>query len=141
MPKPKDAESFDVAGTAYRQHEDPRAALEQALRDYRTTVPSRNFTHRTNGNSVTIYCHCHERGLGDPTRRAAQVDTLSKATDSFVKGLKKHYREIAGGTLTMDEVKASRGFDLQKVSLNDRWEMVYRRTYEVKDLIGLPEED
>jgi hypothetical protein len=139
MPKPKDAESYDVAGTRYRQHEDPRATLEQAFVDYKTAVPTRNFTHRTNGNNVTIYCHCHERGLGDPGRRALQVDALAKATDKFVTGLRKRIRELGGGTFDLKEVKGSRGFDLQKASLNDRWEMVYRRTYEV-DLIGLPEE-
>ena len=141
MPKPKNAEGFDVAGTAYQQHEDPRAALEQAFRDYRTTVPSRNFTHRTNGRSVTIYCHCHERGLGDPGRRAAQVDVLSKAMDGFIKGLKKHYREIGAGKLDLKEVSGGRGYDIQKVSLNDRWELVYRRTYDIEDLISFPSED
>jgi hypothetical protein len=141
MPKPKDPESYDVAGTPYRQHEDPRAALEQAFRDYRTSIPSRNFTHRTNGNSITIYCHCHERGLGEVTRRASQVDAMSKAMDSFVKGLKKKYREMGAGTLDLSEIKGTRGYDLQKASLNDRWEIVYRRTYEVADLVGLPEKD
>lgn len=140
MAKPKDPESFDVAGTPYRQHEDPRAALEQAFRDYATAVPTRNFTHRTNGNHVTIYCHCHERGLGDIGKRAAVVDALSKATDNFVKGLKKRYRELGAGTLDMTEVKGGRGYDIQKASLNDRWELVYRRTYLIEDLVGLPED-
>lgn len=140
MPKPKDPESYDVAGTAYRQHEDPRAALEQALKDYVTSVPTRNFTHRTSGNSITIYCHAHERGLGDAGRRANQVDAMSKAMDNFVKGLKKRYREMGAGTLDMKERKGTRGYDLQKASLNDRWEMVYRRTYDVKGLVSFPEE-
>jgi hypothetical protein len=140
MPRPKEQQGFDVAGTQYLQHEDPRASLEQAFRDYRTSVPTRNFTHRTNGTSVTIYCHCHEQGLGDPGRRANQVDALSKATDAFVKGLKKRHRDMGAGALEMDETKGSRGYDLQKVSLNDRWEMVYRRTYEVPSLVGLPED-
>lgn len=140
MARPKDQQGFDVAGTAYRQHEDPRASLEQAFHDYVTTVPNRNFTKRINGNSVTIYCHCHEQNLGDPKRRALQVDALSKATDNFVKGLKKRHREVGAGNLEMSEVKGSRGYDLQKASLNDRWEMVYRRTYEVPDLIGLPKD-
>ncbi len=141
MPKPKDSEGFDVAGTRYRQHEDPRASLEQCFKDYATSVPSRNFTHRTNGDNVTIYCHTHERGLGDPGRRAGQVDACSKAMDKFVTGLKKHHRELGAGTLNFVEVKGSRGYDIQKASLNDRWELTYRRTYSVKDLIGLPEED
>lgn len=139
MPKPKDPESYDVAGTAYRQHEDHRASLEQAFRDYVTSIPSRNFTHRTNGDSVTIYCHAHERGLGDPGRRANQVDAMSKAMDAFVKGLKKRHRDMGAGTLELKERKGGRGYDIQKVSLNDRWELVYRRTFEV-DLISVPEE-
>lgn len=138
MPRPKEQQGFDAAGTQYQQHLDPRASLEQAFQDYRTSVPSRNFTKRINGTMVTIYCHCHERGLGDPARRANQVDAMAKATDAFVKGLKRRHREMGAGTLDMDEVKGSRGYDIQKASLNDRWEMVYRRTYEVKDLIGLP---
>lgn len=140
MPKPKQAQGFDVAGTAYCQHEDPRASLEQALVDYRTSIPSRNFTHRVNGDSVTIYFHCHERGLGDVGRRAAVVDSASKAMDSFIKGLKARHREMGAGVLEMNERKGSRGYDLQKVSLNDRWELTYWRTYDA-DLIGLPESD
>lgn len=140
MPKPKDPESYEVAGTAYRQHEDPIALLGQALADYVTPNPARNYTHRINGNQITIYCHCHERGLGDVGRRAAQVDAMSKAMDKFVTGLKKQYRELGGGTLSMKELKSARGYDLQKVSMNDRWDIVYRRTYEVEDLIHNPEE-
>lgn len=140
MPKPKEPESYDVAGTAYRQHEDPIALVGQAFHDYVTPNPARNYTSRINGNLITIYCHCHERGLGDPARRAAQVDAMSKGMDAFVKGLKKRYREMGGGTLDMKERKTARGYDLQKVSLNDRWEIVYRRTYEVKDLVQNPED-
>lgn len=140
MPKTKDPQSYEVAGTAYRQHEDPIALLGQAFADYETPNPARGFTHRTNGNLVTIYCHCHERGLGDPGRRAGQIDAMSKSMDAFVKGLKKRIRDMGGGTLDMKEKKSSRGYDLQKVSLNDRWDIVYRRTYEVDDLIKNPED-
>lgn len=140
MPKPKDAESYEVAGTAYRQHEDPIAVLGQALADYNTPNASRNYTWRINGNQVTLYCHCYERGLGDPGRRAAQVDAMSKAMDKFVSGLKKQHREISGKVLSLKEKKAARGYDLQKISMNDRWSIVYRRTYEVEDLIQNPED-
>jgi hypothetical protein len=140
MPKPKDPESFEVAGTRYQQHEDPIALLGQALADYETPNPARNYTHRIQGDSITLYCHCHERGLGDPGRRALQVDAMSKAMDAFVKGLKKRYRDLGGGTLGMKEKKGGRGYDLQKVSLNDRWDIVYRRTYDVEDLISNPED-
>ena len=141
MPKPKEAQSFDVAGTAYKQYEDPRASLEQAFRDYRTSIPSRNFTHRTNGDGVTIYFHVHEQALGDAGKRAACVDAASKAMDNFVKGLKARYREMGSGTLDIEERKGSRGYRIDKASLNDRWELVYWRTYDVPELIGLPEGD
>lgn len=139
MPKPKEPQSYDVAGTGYRQHEDPRASLEQALRDYRTSVPSRNFTHRTNGDGVTIYVHCHEQAMGDAGKRAAVVDAASKAMDSFVKGLKARHREMGAGTLELKERKGSRGWRLDKTSLNDRWELTYWRTYDLDDLIDYPE--
>jgi hypothetical protein len=137
MPKPKLQQGFDVAGTQYLQHEDAMASLEQCFRDYTTSVPSRNFTKRTNGNSVTIYCHCHDQGLGNPTRRANYVDAANKALDRFVQGLKRRHRDIGAGVLDLKESKGSRGYDLQKVSLNDRWELVVRRTYEVS-LVSVP---
>lgn len=140
MPKPKEPQGFDVAGTRFKQHEDPRSALEQAFRDYVTSTPTRNFTHKTNGDKVTIYCHCQEQGLGDPLRRASYVEYLTKSTDKFVSGLKKRYREMGAGTLNMKEVKGSRGYNINRVSLNDRWELVYRRTYQVEDLISYPED-
>lgn len=140
MPKPKDPQSYEVAGTSYRQHEHPSSLLKQAFADYRTPDPSRNFTHRMNGNIVTIYCHCHERGLGEETRLHMQIDAMSKLTDDFVKNLKKRYKEMGGGTLSMKEKKEARGYDRQKVSLSDRWDIVYRRTYEVDDLIETPED-
>lgn len=139
MPKPKLQQGFDVAGSQYLQHEDAMASLEQCFRDYVTRVPSRNFTKRINGNSVTIYCHCHDQGLGNPTRRANYVDAANKALDRFVTGLKKHHREIGAGTLDLKEVKGGRGFDLQKVSLNDRWDLVVRRTYGI-ELTSTPED-
>ncbi len=141
MAKPKEADGYEVAGKRYNQHEDPRASLAQVFADYKTAVPCRNFTYRMQGNTVTVYCHAHTTGLGDVGRRAAQVDTMSKATDAFIKGLKKHYKEIGAGSLDLKEKSSARGYDIQKVSLNDRWEIVYRRSYDVDDLIGLPEED
>ena len=140
MPKPKEPQGYDVAGTAYRQHEDPRASLEQALRDYRTSIPSRNFTHRTNADCVTIYFHCHEQALGDAGKRAAVVDAASKAMDSFVKGLKARHREMGAGTLDLTERPKARGYRVDKASLNDRWELVYWRTYEA-DLSSYPKDD
>lgn len=140
MPKPKEPESYDVAGTPYAQHEDPIGLLKQAMADYRTPDPSSNFTSRVNGNLVTIYLHAHERGLGDPGRRAAQLDAMSKGMDSYLKGLKKRFKELGGGTLKMDERKGGRGHRLDQVSMNDRWDIVYHRTYEVDDLIGTPED-
>jgi len=140
MPKPKLQQGFDVAGTQFIQQECSIASLEQCFRDYVTRMPNRNFTKRINGNQITIYCHCHDQGLGDPTRKANYVDAMSKSLDRFVVGLKKHHRDIGAGTLELKEVKGGRGFDIQKVSLNDRWELVVRRTYEVANLTEFPED-
>ena len=139
MPKPKNPESFDVAGERYQQEENPHALLKQAMADYRTPDPSSNFTARINGDTVTIYLHCCERGLGDPGRRAAQLDAMQKGMDSFLKGIKKRIRELGGGNIELKEKKGGRGHKLDKVSMNDRWDMVYHRTFEV-DLTTFPEE-
>jgi hypothetical protein len=140
MAKPKDAEGFEVAGTPYRQSEDKVAVLKQAFSDYRTPDPSRNFTHRIAGNNVTIYYHVHERGLGDPGKRAMIVAEMVKGMTAFTKELKKKFRERGGGTLDMKEDKQGRGYDLQKVSLNDRWDIIYRQTFEIEGLVRNPED-
>lgn len=140
MPKPKEPESFEVAGTRYNQAEDKNATLAQALADYRTQNPAQNFRARVQGESVTITCHCNERGLGDPGRRALQHAAMEKATDNFVKGLKKHFKEISGKTLDLKEDKTGRGYNIQQVSMNDRWEMIIRRLYKVTDLVQFPED-
>lgn len=140
MPKTEEPQGYDVQGTPYRQSDNPIDILGQCFWDYRSPDPGANFTHRTNGNLVTIYYHRHSRGLGDPGRRALEVDGMGKAMDAFLKGLKKRFRELGGGTLDMTERKSARGYDLQKTSLNDRWDIVLRRTYELKDFLPLPEE-
>ncbi len=140
MPKPKEPGGYEVLGEPYRQIDDPIACLKQAFADYRTPDPARNFTHRIAGNRVTIYCHCHDVGLGDPGRRALYVDAMSKLTDDYIKVLKRRHRELGGGTLDLKEDKKGRGYDLQHVSLNDRWDIVYRRTYEVEGLVRNPED-
>lgn len=140
MPKPKDAESFEVAGTKYRQHERPLDTLIQASSEFRSSDPTRGYRLKVAGNTVTVYMHCHERGLGDPGRREAQVVAMNKAMDEYLKGLKRRYKELGGGTLKMDEVRTARGYKLDKVSMNDRWDIVCHRVYEL-DLNTYPEED
>ncbi len=140
MPKPKEPESFEVAGTRYKQSEDKHATLQQAIVDYQTQNPAQSFRARIQGESVTLTCHCNERGLGDPGRRALQVNAMEKAMDNYIKGLKRHFREISGKTLDLKEDKKGRGYNIQQVSMNDRWEIVYRRLYMVSDLIQLPED-
>jgi hypothetical protein len=131
MPKQKEPESFDVAGTAYRQSEDPISSFAQSFHDHRSSVPFRNFFFKAQGNTVVVYCHENERGLGDPGKKALIVQEVNKALDEFIKGLKKKHREIGAGTLKMSEDKTGRGYEINKVSLNDRWEVVCRRRYEV----------
>ncbi len=140
MAKPKDAEGFEVAGTRYRQHDDVMSMLVQAARDYVTPVPSRNFTIKVMGDRVTVGCHCYEQGMGDFARLQEQLQAMGKLMDEYVKLLKRRIRETGGGTLKMKELKDLRGYDRQKVSLNDRWDIVYRRTYEVDGLAHGPEE-
>ena len=140
MPKPKDAEGFEVSGERYHQHDDKLAVLKQAFADYRTPDPTRNFTHRIAGNNVTIYLHCHERGLGDPGKRASYVHEMVKLMAAYIKELKKAFRERGGGTLDMKEDKGGRGYDLQQTSLNDRWDIVYRQTFNIEGLIQHPED-
>lgn len=140
MAKPKDPESFETAGTRYNQAEDPIARLGQAAADYKSPDPSRNFRIKMGGDRFTVHCMCYERGLGDFGRLQLQLQAMSKLTDDYIKELKKRYRELGGGALKIKELKDLRGFDRDKVSLNDRWMIVYRRTYKFDDLARFPEE-
>lgn len=139
MPKPKDAQSFEVNGTAYKQHEDDLSLLKQASVDYVTPDMSRNFKLSMGGNRVTVYCMCYERGLGDFGRCQLQLQSMSKLMDEYLRSLKKRVRELGGGALKMKELKDLRGYEKDRVSLNDRWMINYHRTYEVDGLIQNPE--
>lgn len=138
--KPKDPESYEIAGEPYRQHEDPIALLGQAAADYVTPDPSRNFRIKMQGERFTIQCMCYERGLGDYGRCQLQLQEMAKLTDAYLRELKKRYRELGGGALKVKELKDLRGFDRDMVSLNDRWMITYRRTYKFDDLTRVPEE-
>lgn len=140
MAKPKDAESFDVAGKRYRQHEDPLACLAQAAADYVSPDPTRNVRVQIQGDRATVKCMTTGQGLDDFTRLQLHLQAMSKLTDDYVKLLKKRVREMGGGKIDMKELRDERGFDRQKISLNGRYEIVYRRTYEVKGLARSPEE-
>lgn len=140
MPKPKDAEGFDVAGTRYRQHENALSMLVQAARDYVTPVPSRNFSISVAGDRILVRCNTYEQGMGEFVRLQGHLQAISKLTDEYVRLMKKRVREMGGGTLKLKELKDLRGFDRQKISLNDRWDVTYRRTYELEGLAHGPEE-
>lgn len=139
MPKPKDSESYDVAGERYRQHDSVLDTLSQAASEFRSSDPTRGYRLKIGGDTVTISMHCHERGLGDVGRREAQVVAMNKAMDEYLKGLKRRFKELGGGTLKMDEIKTSRGYKLDKVSMNDRWDIVLKRVYSL-DLNSYPED-
>src|SRR5260221_2293895 len=119
MPKPKDAQGFDVAGRKYRQHEDPLSMLVQADRDYVTPVPSRNFTIKIAGERVTVQCHCYVQGMGDVNLLQGQLRDMTKMTTDYVSYLKKRVRELGGGTLKMKELKDIRSYDRPQTSQND----------------------
>lgn len=140
MAKPKDAEGFDVEGERYRQHEDPLACLAQAAADYVSPDPCRNVRVQIQGDRVTVKCMTTGQGLDDFSRLQMHLQAVSKLVDDYVKLLKKRVREMGGGTIKMKELKEYRGFDRQKTSLNGRFEVVYRRTYEVEGLARSPEE-
>ena len=78
--------------------------------------------------------------MGEFVRLQGHLQEMSKLMDEYVRLLKKRVREMGGGTVKMKELKDRRGFDRQKISQNDRWEIDYRRTYEIAGLEHGPEE-
>ena len=87
-----------------------------------------------------VRCHSYEQGLGDMTRLQGYLQEVNKLTDEYLRLLKKRVREMGGGTIKLKELKDLRSFDRQKISLNDRWDLVVRRTYELEGLAHGPEE-
>lgn len=134
MNKKKTQNGFDVLGKKFDQKLDKFSSLQQVFNDYVSNMPNKNFTHRFHsGNMITIFCHCIEYAIDEPTRRDNQILAMSKFMDDFVSSLKKRYKSYTKMSLALKEDKTLRGYNLTKISLNNRWEMVYKRTYEIVD--------
>lgn len=132
MPKQKTESGFDVLGVGFDQSKDRFATLYQICSDYVSSNPNVGFFPRVNGDLVTIVCKINEIGLDEPSRRNLIIGEVSRIFDRFISGLNQQFRKRKAGKLDLEESKELRKYNIQKVSLNDRWELTYQRTFRCK---------
>lgn len=140
MPRLPDPETFDVAGTRYDRADDLPSLIATAAQSYVSPNPTVGMNVTMSGQHLVVKFHCHERGLDD--RRALDLTQTEadKAIKSYLSYLKKEVRGLGGGSPKFKELKDRRDYVVNKVSLNDRWQLIVIRVFEVEELASYPED-
>lgn len=123
-----DAESFEVQGVPYDQLEDAVSLIAQITEDIVSTHPGYGIRVKFNGNQAIVTYHCWEISL--PSRVKDVEHTADTFLNSYVKELKKQYKDQSGHTLKFKEIKDMRSISSEKVSLNDRYYFKSTRIFE-----------
>lgn len=138
MPRLKSAEGFDVNGTAYEPS--VHSLIKQFTEFYRCPDPTLGFDVSCQGDRLAVKCHSYEQNMTDPGHFKLVIDGLEDAIDQYLGLLKKSVKENGGGALGLKEIRGMRDHNLNKVSLNDRWNVILRRVFTLEDLESFPED-
>lgn len=134
MPKKKKQEtepSYEVLGTAYDQKEDVLASVHQVVEDIISENPSCGFKAKFQGeNEMMLIYHAYEMDL--PQRIKEISEQAEDRFSSFLKKMKKDYKDHTGHALKIKEDKSRRPAPTaEKVSLNSRYYFRLCRYFEV----------
>lgn len=104
------------------------SAIHQAAREIERT-PVSGIMVKTEGDSLRLLYHCYEMHAH---RRFKEIESLANdALNSGLSQLKKEVKKISRQTLDLKEQKDKRDYTVQKVSLNERYYVVFWRVYEI----------
>lgn len=139
MPRLPEPKSFDVAGERYDRSDDIRSLLMSAAHAYVSPDPSIGLNISLSGDHLVIKFVCHDRSLDDRRRLDGMMDSAEKVIKDYVSYLKKEVRANGGGSPKFKEIKDRRDYSVNKISLNDRWQLMVTRVFEVEELTSRPE--
>lgn len=140
MPRLPEPKTFDVAGTRYDRADDLPSLLMTAAKTYVSEDPSVGFNISLSGQHLVVKYVCHDRGLDIRARLDMVMASAEKAIKSYISYLKKEVRAVGGGSPKVKELKDRRDYVVNKVSLNDRWQLICIRVFVVEELARYPED-
>lgn len=124
-------ESFEV--TEYGEGDggvyDRSAAIKQVMSVHERDNPAHAVIAKIAGNVLTLAYHCYEMHL--PVRMkqvVAGADDVFRETVSF---LKKEVKKL-GLKLDLKEMKDQADHTVEKVSMNERYYVIFLRHYEMR---------
>lgn len=130
MSKPKSAEGFEV--TEYgKPHEifDVYSVVNQIMLDKGRESPSCGVRVAFVGDMLKVYFHSYEMHL--PTRMKEVESFANDSLKEAIKHIKKEYKSRTRKDLDLKEKKELANYTAQKVSLNERFYVVFWRFYEL----------
>jgi hypothetical protein len=133
MPKKKTQDSFDVIGTPYSHGIDRAAAIKQAASEIKSASPAHGFSCQLSGTRMVLSIHLVETYLDDPSRRDSVLEECEKSIKKYLselrKRIKKEFKDFKA-----TEIKQLRTYDLERISLNNVWKLVYKSAFELGEL-------
>jgi len=82
------------------------------------------------GNMLKLYFHCYEMHL--PVRMKEIEKLAHDSLNEAVKMIKKEFKTITKEKIELKEDKTKANYTVQKVSLNERYYVVYWRFFELQ---------
>jgi hypothetical protein len=138
----KQEHGFEVNSDAYGGGErDLVSDLAQAISEIPRETPSGGFIVKRQGDRLMIEYQMVETYLHDRGKLDGLVKEVEKLMREYVSNLKKAFKKISKQALKLKEVKGSRGFNVDKISLNDRWYLRVWCSYEVGPAVTADEVD
>lgn len=130
MAKPVKPESFEV--TEYGEDADSfdkYSVIMQVMSELERDMPSAGIRASLTGNLLRLHYHCYEMFA---VPRLKEIELASNdSLNNAVKHLKKEFKVKTGKVLDIKEDKSKRDYTVQKVSLNERYYLVYWRVFEI----------
>lgn len=140
MPRLPEPKSFDVTGKRYDRADDIRSLLQTAAYSYKSPDPSIGINISMSGDHVVVKFICHDRMLDDRRRLDGTMDAAEKAIKDYLSFLKKEVKGLGGGSPKFKELKDRRDYVVNKISLNDRWQLMVIRVFKVEEITDYPED-
>jgi hypothetical protein len=130
-------QSFEV--TEYGKEKDKKdgileklKVIKEVVRDISLRTPAHGFQVKAGAGKLQLVFQCYEMQLAHRPRLEAVQHQAKQLLDAAVREIKSEFKARCGDTLTLKEIKDQANFDVQKVSLNERYLYTAWRVYELE---------
>lgn len=133
----EDAKGFDVTEYGDGDEDDTvakRAAILSVINDRERDNPTIGIKVTFMGDLMRLTYHSYEMGV--PSNMKEVESRANKVLDEAAKFIKKEYKNKYNGhgkkKIDLKEQKPKRDYQIQKVSMNERYYVLFWRFYEIE---------